>query len=376
MDRLPAWHWARKNLLGSPLDATITIALGFGLWLGAKQIWIWVTARAQWAVIAANWQLLVIGRYPPAELWRLQATVAIAVALLGAFWGAARWRRWPLAFLTAVGLAGVAVAGSASVTIALGILWIGSELGRWLSGRVIAGLWLAAFPILMWLTAGGLGLDAVATSQLTGLVLTLLAAGVSLVLSFPLGLLLALGRRSELPVIRWLSAAYVEIVRGLPLVGVLFFAQVMLPLFLPAGARPDRLLRAIAGLTLFSAAYLAENVRGGLQSIPYGQVEAARALGLKGPAIALLVVLPQALRIALPPITNQFIGLLKNTALLSVVGLVELVGIARSVLANPNYLGRYGEVYMFVGVIYWLICSGMSAISQHLEQQLALDRRA
>ena len=262
------------------------------------------------------------------------------------------------------------------IAIAFGIVLGARELGRRLQGYTIGWIWLAAFPLLLWLTAGGLGLQSIATHQLTGLVLTLLAAIVSIVLSFPLGLLLALGRRSDLPVVRWLCAGYIEIVRGLPLIGVLFFAQVMLPLFLPAQLRLDNVVRAIAGLTLFSAAYLAENVRGGLQSIPRGQLEAARALGLQPPAIAGLVVLPQALRVALPPITNQFIGLLKNTALLSVVGLVELVGIARSVLANPNYLGRYAEVYIFIGIIYWLVCYGMSIISQHLERQFATDRRA
>ncbi len=387
MDKVSVWRWARKNLLGSPLDTAITIALCGGVGLVLRWVWIWATESARWEVIAANWQLLLVGRYPDAQLWRLSVAAAVIAVLAGMTWGAGRWRRWPLAAFAAAGLiaawrgfqggAPLAIgAGLWAVAGTWGLLWGASEIGRRLPGQMVMGLWLAAFPVLMWLVAGGLGLEAVASSQLTGLVLTMLAAVTSIVLSFPLGLLLALGRRSELPAVRWLSAGYIEIVRGLPLVGVLFLAQVMLPLFLPAGMRLDRLVRAIAGLTLFSAAYLAENVRGGLQSVPRGQVEAARALGLKAPAIALLIVLPQALRVALPPITNQFIGLLKNTALLSVVGLVELVGIARSVLANPAYLGRYAEVYVFIGAIYWAICSGMSIISQYLEKQTARDRRA
>ncbi|MEO0948097.1 MAG: amino acid ABC transporter permease [Cyanobacteria bacterium J06641_5] len=376
-----ARDWVRKNLFGSTLDSSITIALGLGLLWAIARIWIWAAAQAQWAVIEANWRLLIVGRYPDAQVWRLQLTATIFLALLGTFWGAARWWRWPLGLLLLGGPAALAAreAGPGIVwpiAIGFGIILGGCEIGRRLQGRIIAGAWLAAFPLLMWLTAGGLGLQAVATNQLTGLVLTLLAAIASIVLSFPLGLLLALGRRSDLPVVRWLCAGYIEIVRGLPLIGILFFAQVMLPLFLPERTNIDRVVRAIAGLALFSAAYLAENVRGGLQAVPRGQVEAACALGFKAPQIAGLIVLPQALRVALPPITNQFIGLLKNTALLSVVGLVELVGIARSVLANPNYLGRYAEVYIFIGIVYWLICYCMSIISQHLERKFATDRRA
>ena len=225
------------------------------------------------------------------------------------------------------------------------------------------------FLVILWLVGGGLGLQPVETNLWNGLLLTLLMAVVSIFLSFPFGVLLALGRQSDLPVVRWLSIFYIEVIRGLPLIGILFLAQVMLPLVLPDEIRLDRVLRAIAGLTIFSAAYMAENVRGGLQSIPRGQVEAARSLGLNSPLVILLIVLPQALRAVIPALVGQFIGLFKDTSLLSLFALVELTGMARSILAQPQFLGRYAEVYLFIGLIYWLFCYSMSMASRRLEQQ-------
>ena len=192
----------------------------------------------------------------------------------------------------------------------------------------------------------------------------------SIVLSFPFGVLLALGRQSSLPVVRWLSILYIEVVRGLPLIGILFLAQVMLPLFLPPQfTRLDRVLRGMAGLILFNAAYLAENVRGGLQSLPRGQAEAGSALGLSAPLVTSLIVLPQALRAVIPAIVGEVIGLFKDTSLLALFGLLELTGIARSILANPKFLGRYAEVYLFIGLIYWVFCYAMSGAIQRLEQK-------
>lgn len=210
--------------------------------------------------------------------------------------------------------------------------------------------------------------------RLGGLVLTLFTAVSGIVVCFPLGLLLALGRRSALPLVRWLSTAYIELVRGVPLVAFLFMGQVMIPLFLPVGSRPDRVLRAIIALALFSAAYLAENVRAGLQAVPRGQREAAMSLGLNTPMTLGLIVLPQALKIAIPAIVGQFISLFQDTTLLSIVGLAELLGIGRSILANPSYLGRYAEVYLFLAVIYWFFCYAMSLGSRKIEEKLNTER--
>lgn len=216
----------------------------------------------------------------------------------------------------------------------------------------------------------GVSLEPVSTNDWGGLVLTLLMAVSGISLCFPLGVTLALGRRSSLPVVRWMSIAYIELIRGVPLIAILFMGQVMIPLFLPEGMRPDRVLRAIIGLTIFSAAYLAENVRAGLQAVPRGQQEAAASMGLNTPLTLSLIVLPQALKIAIPAIVGQFISLFQDTTLLAIVGLAELLGISRSILANPNYLGRYAEVYLFIGVIYWFFCYAMSLGSRKIEEKL------
>jgi general L-amino acid transport system permease protein len=166
-----------------------------------------------------------------------------------------------------------------------------------------------------------------------------------------------------------LAIAYIELIRGLPLIGILFMAQVMLPLVLPVGVRPDRVIRAIAGFTIFSSAYLAENVRGGLQAIPQGQQEAARALGLNIFQTLGLIVLPQALRTVVPAIIGQFISLFKDTSLLAIASLVDLLGMAQLILGNPKFAGDYAEVYLFVAAIYWGCCFAMAQASRHLEMK-------
>jgi general L-amino acid transport system permease protein len=193
-------------------------------------------------------------------------------------------------------------------------------------------------------------------------------AVVSIALSFPLGVLLALGRQSKLPAIHWLSIVYIELIRGLPLIGILFMAQIMLPLVLPSDMVLDQVWRAIAGYTIFTASYLAENVRGGLQSVPSGQTEAAKALGLNSLLVITLIILPQALRAVIPTIVGQFISLYKDTSLLTIVSLVDLLGISQSILANPKYVGRSAEIYLFIGLIYWIFCYSMSLASRKLEK--------
>jgi general L-amino acid transport system permease protein len=247
-------------------------------------------------------------------------------------------------------------------------------LGDWLTRyslwrKLILPLWVVGWFVAAWLIGGGFGLATVPIRLWNGLLLTLWIATFSIALSFPLGVLLALGRRSSLPVIKVFSILYIEIVRGLPLIGILFITQVMLKLLVPPYINLDQLTRAIAGFTLFSAAYLAETVRGGLQSIPKGQTEAARALGLSTPLTLGLVVLPQALKAVVPAIVGQFISLFKDTALLSVFGLVELTGMGRSITSQPENLGRYAEIYLVIGLIYWVFCYGMSLASRRLEHQ-------
>jgi general L-amino acid transport system permease protein len=315
--------WLRQNLFSNLFNSLLTLICGFLLYQAGSGFIGWTFTTAKWQVISVNLPLFLVGRYPADQYWRI----------------------W---------LVGGVIFGLSILNLLKTFSWI-----SW--------VWLGSIPLILWLIGGSLGLKPVGVNLWNGLLLTLLIAIAGIVLSFPLGLILALGRRSSLPVISWLSVAYIEIIRGLPLIGILFMAQVMLPLFLPPEIKVDRVVRAIAGVVIFSAAYLAENVRGGLQAVPQGQIQAGKALGLNPFSILWLIVLPQALRAVTPAIAGQFIGLLKDTSLVSLVGLVDLTGIGRSVLAQPDFVGRYAELYLFIGLIYWIFCFGISRFSKTLE---------
>jgi general L-amino acid transport system permease protein len=204
------------------------------------------------------------------------------------------------------------------------------------------------------------------------MLLTLLLSIVSIVASFPIGVLLALGRRSSLPVVKTFSVLFIEVVRGVPLITILFMAQVMLPLFLPLELTVDRVIRAMAGMTLFTAAYLAEIVRGGLQAVRNEQIEAARALGLSELLVTGLIVLPQALRAVIPPIMGQFVSIFKDTTLVTIVGLLDLLAVGQSVIKQREFLGAVREIYLFAGVFYFVISYAMSLASRRLERQLGV----
>lgn len=381
-------EWLRKNLFSTWYNGILTIICLVAIVPAIIGFVSWVLGAAQWGVVTANLRLFFVGRFPPDLYWRVWTSLAIIVGLTGISWGNAR-RNAPLLNRPVLFALGVAIA--AIVVLPLGLpprLWllaitivatVSYGVGRQLPAtlrRWLPAAWGLAIIVNLWLIKGGLGLEPTATSVWSGLLLTLLMATISIVLSFPLGVLLALGRQSKLPVVRAFCIIYIEVIRGLPLIGILFLAQVMLPLFLPPYFRElDRVLRAIAGLVLFSAAYLAENVRGGLQAVPRGQGEAASALGLSTPLVVSLIVLPQALRAVIPAIVGQFIGLFKDTSLLSLFALLELTGISRTVLAQPQFLGRYAEVYLFIGLIYWVFCYGMSLASRRLERQLNISQR-
>jgi general L-amino acid transport system permease protein len=205
---------------------------------------------------------------------------------------------------------------------------------------------------------------------------TLILAVGGILLSFPIGVFLALGRRSSLPVVSVSSAVFIEVIRGIPLVGILFLASLLVPLFLPPEVRVDRLLRALVGITIFTSAYMAENVRGGLAAVPPGQEEAARALGLNGFQTTTLIVLPQALRTVIPPMVGQFISLFKDTTLASGIAVLEFLAIGRSILqANPEYIGLQMEVYLFIAAVFWIFCYLMSYASLRLESALGVGER-
>jgi general L-amino acid transport system permease protein len=382
--------WLRKHLLNTWYNALLTVILGVILLAVAWGLLTWIFKVAQWAVIPNNLALFMAGLYPNDQYWRVWAMLGVIVTMAGLTWGVLGRNLAPLFSRNILIGLGVICAGSiiwpltrpnSPILIGLVIWTCGMALaGQWL-GRHYKGVgkwlslgWFITYFINLWLLGGGLMLESVGTSDWGGLTLTLLLAISGIALCFPIGLLMALGRRSDLPVVKGLSIAYIELIRGVPLISILFMGQVMIPLFLPEGMRPDRILRAIIGLTIFSSAYLAENVRAGLQAIPRGQFEAAASLGLNKPLTLSLIVLPQALKIAIPAIVGQFISLFQDTTLLGVVGLVELLGISNSILANPSYLGRYAEVYLFIAVLYWFFCYAMSLGSRRIEQALHTGR--
>jgi general L-amino acid transport system permease protein len=258
-----------------------------------------------------------------------------------------------------------AAAVSIAVTVRLGGPGSRSAIKSWL------GAALAAFAILGLLSVN-FGLAPVRTSQWGGLMVTLVVAVSGIVVSLPLGILLALGRRSDMPVVRLCSIIFIETWRGVPLISVLFMSSVMLPLFLPEGVTFDKLLRALIGVALFSSAYMAEVVRGGLQAIPKGQYEAASALGLSYWRSMLLIVLPQALKIVIPSIVNTFIGLFKDTTLVSIIGIFDLLGTINSSFADPKWASSQTAPtgYFFAALTYWIFCFGMSRYSIFMEDRL------
>jgi len=384
-------EWLQTNLFNTWYNTLITIGISSLLLSMLTGFISWAFTTAKWAVIPANLPLYFVGRFPPDQYWRLWIMLGIIAILSGITWGfLARNSRnlFSNNILIGIGLIGVlAVITPTPIVFRLLLIvmllllvagaWGGKTIGNTQPklGKWLPFSWFLLLLICVWFIGGGLGLKVVETNLWGGLMLTLLMSIISILLCFPIGILLALGRQSSLPVIRILSTVYIEIIRGLPLITILFMGQILLPLFLPEGARPDRILRAIIGLTMFSSAYLAENIRGGLQGIPRGQTEAAKALGLNTFLTVGLIILPQALKVAIPSIVGQFISLFQDTTLLSIVGLMELLGMSRSILANPKFLGRHLEVYIFVGILYWVFCYAMSIASQKLEQQLNTEHK-
>jgi len=392
----PLLRRLRHDLFATPADGLITVALLAVIAAGASSFLRWAFSQARWAVIQANSTLFAVGRYPLEQQWRLWLLTALLAAATGITWGMLRCHPrpdrggvlWPrndriaavLLLLLAVTLPwALGLAASAQAR------WLGIAalllLLRWLAGRfgpglppMIKRLLPLGLPLLyligMVLIGGGLGLVAVSPSEWGGLLLTLLQSSFAILLCFPLGVLLALGRRSDLPLLRWGSVLYIEFIRGAPLITLLFLGQNMLGFLLPGGLAPERVWRAAWVLTLFAAAYLAEAVRSGLAAVPRGQLEAARSLGMSMPQAFATVVLPQALRVALPSMVGQFISLLQDTTLLSLIGLMELLGTARTVMANPAFLGRNAEVYFTLAVLFWCCCAALGLGSRALERRL------
>jgi general L-amino acid transport system permease protein len=310
----PLLQWSVFEAVPGPDNAACRAAYGVG---------------ACWGVVAEKGRLILFGRYPFEEQWRPLLASFLLVALL-----------------------------------------VGSCLRRfWKPWLVLA--WVATFTAFLILMRGGVaGLSPVETARWGGLPLTLLLSSVSLVIAFPLAVLVALGRQSHLPAIRTICVVYVELVRGVPLISVLFMASFILPLFMPQGNTIDVLARVLIGMTLFTAAYLAEVVRGGLQALPKGQIEAAQSLGLGYWQTQRKIVLPQALRMVVPAIVNTFIGAFKDTSLVTIVSLYDLTGAVQLALGDADWRKFFLEGQLFVAAVYFVACFAMSRYSLWLEQHL------
>lgn len=398
--RLTPREWMRQNLFGSVLDSILTVAFALLLAWIAYRVGKFVFADARWEIIERNITNLMVGRFPRDELWRLWSALFVLAAALGFGMGALGSRRrrefeegrgekalrgltlrrvGPLVLLVAVLLwfggsleSVLLVLGIAVVAVAANFLGARTPLrvDRFVPWIVLAGL-VVAFAIVA--AFGGVGWN-----SWGGLLLTVFLSVGGIVLSFPLGVLLALGRRSSLPAVRVVCVAYIEAFRGVPLIAVLFMATFMVGFFLPEGVgRPDAVTRALIGFVLFTAAYVAEIVRGGLQSVPTGQIEAAQALGLSPLRVTRSIVLPQALRNVIPGLVGQFISLYKDTSLVFIVGLTDLLGMAENITKQPDFLaqGLIVETLLFASFIYWTGSYWMSRESQRLERRLGLGER-
>jgi general L-amino acid transport system permease protein len=359
VDAVSPWAWARVNLFGSVWSTAVTLALGYIIlrvvlslveWGLVHAVWtvpygptgIADTAICQnvkgvgacWAVLGDKYRLILFGRYPYDEQWRPAVVVLLFIGLYVVSGMRRFWRK------------------------ELVLVWIAT---------------LTVVGILMW--GGIFGLSEVTEDYWGGLPITLILATFGAAFSFPLAILVALGRRStKLPAVRMLCVLYVELIRGVPLIAVLFMASVMFPLFMPAGLNVDKLLRAQIAFILFAGAYLAEVIRGGLQALPKGQAEAADALGLSYWKKTGFIILPQALRLVIPPLVNTFIGFFKDTSLVLIIGLFDLLTMGKVALSDPPWQSFSTEVYLGLAVIYIAFCFAMSKYSRGLERSLGRAR--
>ncbi|MFC0383543.1 amino acid ABC transporter permease [Chromohalobacter israelensis] len=340
------WRWFHRNLFNGPINSVVTVVtiglLAWGLWPFVQWALIqadWIGDSRQacsgegacWVFISARFESIIYGFYPEAARWRVDIVFALMAGLLA-------WLAIPR------------VPGK-----------------RWAAVIAVIGFPIAAYVLLL---GGHFGLMYVPTREWGGLMLTLTVATIGIVGSLPIGIVLALGRRSNLPFVRAVSVVFIEFWRGVPLITVLFMASVMLPLFVPTQVEFDKLLRALVGIMLFWSAYMAEVVRGGLQAIPSGQDEAGKALGLGYWQRMGLIVLPQALKLVIPGIVNTFIALFKDTSLVLIIGLFDLLAIIRAGLTDSDWLGFATEGYVFAALVFWVFCFSMSRYSQYIERRL------
>ena len=339
-----------KNINSNWFNAILTLLIIFALIQNIPPLlnWLFFDANfvgetkeectgsgACWIFIKIWFPRFIYGLYPNAEIWRINLTFLMLIALvISGFFVPPKIKKYIIIFL----------------------------------------LFIFPFIAINLISGGNFGLEWVETTAWGGLSLTFIISIFALLFCFPVGMFLALGRRSSAPVIRYSSIGFIEFWRGVPLITVLFMASVMMPMFLPDGTYMDKLVRVIIAITLFEAAYMAEVIRGGLQALPRGQYDAGKSLGMGYWRMHLLVILPQALKLVIPGIANTFLALVKDTPLILVVGLLELVGMIDMAKSNPDWLGFATEGYIFAGIVFWIICFNMSRYSQRLERKYKTDR--
>lgn len=335
--------WLRANLFNGPLNTLLTLFILLCFYKIAPSLirWAFIDSHwftgsdicreggACWSVVGKNLRFILFGFYTFDQQWR----------------------------------------PAVSILILVGLFFYSRDTGRW--NRKLIYVWVIGVLIMAILMHGGVfGLPVVATDKWSGISLTLLLSLFGLTAAYPLGVLLALGRRSQLPAIKTLCVLYIELIRGVPLISLLFMASVMFPLFLPEGVTINPILRAQVAIILFTAAYIAEVVRGGLQAIPRGQYEAAESLGLDYPRKMRLIILPQALKIVIPPTVSILISAFKDTSLVVIIGLFDLLKTTQVTLSNPEWMGFSAEAYLFIAVLYFMGCFSMSNFSRYLEKEL------
>jgi general L-amino acid transport system permease protein len=399
-----ALGWARKNLFSSWGNAITTVVLIFLVcwflanflnWAVINAVWTAPTGQdcrghgACWALIHEKYRFIFFGTFPYEQQWRpLLAIIAMLAMLLTSadrrMWNKRLILIWAIgSFFTFLLMFGqlnisssllffLALVLGAAGSLMRAALGSRNEVYAWraLAGIGLLGLVLRIVGVLPAFTIPIAPFSYVETSLWGGLPVTMILATYGLAFAFPLGILLALGRRSNLPLVKGLCVGFIELIRGVPLISLLIMASVMLPLFLPSGMTIDKFLRAFVAVVLFAAAYIAEIIRGGLQSLPKGQFEAADAMGLNYPQKTILIILPQALRVVIPPLINTFIGFFKDTSLVLIIGIFDFLNAANGALVDPNWAGFPAEIYLFAAFVYFCFCFSMSRYSKYLEIEL------
>ena len=393
-----ALGWARENLFGSWINGALTVvslaAIAVGLWYSLT----WTFFSADWEVIVKLGGRFVIGQYNaetscPGQncFWRPQVGLLMATALLGAFWAitasvSVKRAAFAVALVSAAfaflpyGLDEMGWDVRLLLLANIPALGAGWAIGRYTPlntpGRAVAASVGAFLLTLILLRGGFLGLEPVVVEKWGGLMLNILLALTGIVFSFPLGVALALGRRSNLPVLKLLCVFFIEVMRGMPLITLLFMSQVLVPLAFPENFPLNSVTRAAIVIILFSAAYMAENVRGGLQSLHPGQAQASRALGLAAWQTTLFISLPQAIRNVIPALANQFIALFKDTSLVYIIAMLDIVQIGRAFIqGNTEYLLHARELFIFISIVFFVFTYAMSYFSKRLEAHLGVGRR-